>query len=66
MRKHYFWAKETKGEKTTIFQFRSYGEANTFVSVSRARAIVLSIDPEVRRINRRIAAGEQLTFPIEI
>lgn len=66
MKKHYFYGMETKGDKITISRFRDLGTANAFVSVSRTREVIPSTHPELRRINRRIAAGEQITWPVEI
>lgn len=59
MKKRYFWAYD--GDQ--LFRFRSrierekWGHDKTFVSATH---------PEVRRIQRRMAAGEQITFPVEV
>ncbi len=73
MKKRYFWALgfDRTGGKTLLVRLRNKQERqfwleshqglwpHTWLSIHAAH-------PEVRRIQRRMAAGEQITFPVEI
>ncbi len=68
MRKQYFWAlQEIEVDKSLIHRFRTQGERELFVLQDLTTFCAIGgDDPEVRRIKRRLAAGEQITFPVEI
>ena len=68
MEKRYFWAIELK-TPVTMHRFPSRRERDEFVKGSPFRDKVdnrHSAFYQVRRIQRRIAAGEQVGFPVEV
>ncbi len=79
MRKQYFWAIQKNHDEGTclIMRFRTEGERDSWVDNFAFAPVIVGIkdverhpvagtDPEVRRIKRRIAAGEAIQFPVEI
>lgn len=66
MRKQYFWVIREIDVKW-LTRFRSEADRRYWLEDFHltARAIP-GTHPEVRRIKRRLAAGEQITFPVEI
>jgi len=71
MRKQWFWAKhfqpqEVAGTLEFINRFRTREERNHWVRCDMHRERARGTHPEVRRIKRRIAAGETITFPVSI
>ena len=72
MKKRYFWAKRTdrsphlQTETVFIHRFRSIGERAAWLTDGDWVDALPATDPEVRRIQRRIAAGEEVTFPVEV
>ena len=70
MQKRYFWAIwETKGG-ALLYRFRNEDYRRTwFASCQPTNYIIRYVtgnDPEVRRIQRRIARGENIQFPTEV
>jgi len=72
MRKRYFWAKRTvsngPGESCSTFllRFRTMEARQVWMDKTDWAEVIGGEDPEVRRIQRRMAQGEQITFPMEI
>ena len=68
MQKRFFWAAQDIGIfQCLIHRFRTEKERDDFVSQDRGTfGSLKATDPEVRRIQRRIAAGEDVQFPVEV
>jgi len=73
MRKQWFWGLHNKDGLENIcgprfiHRFRTDRDRAEWLNgMHRQRKDLLGCDPEVRRIKRRIAAGEVVTFPVEI
>ena len=72
MQKRYFWAQRTERssylqtETVFIHRFRSAGERAAWLTDGEWVDPLPATDPEVRRIQRRITAGEEVTFPVEV
>lgn len=72
MEKRFFWGKRTQRsvflltETVFIHRFRSIGERSAWLTDGGWVDSLSANDPEVRRIKRRIAAGEDLQFPVEV
>jgi hypothetical protein len=70
MRKQFFWAiKHHAGALRWVFRFRTRRGRDNFLNATPAGDRdegVPGTHPEVRRIKRRLAAGEAVTFPVEI
>ena len=67
MKKRYFWAAHRYKGEAWIHRFRIRTMANEFVSViPESREMLIAAHPEVRRINRMIAAGELVVFPVKV
>ena len=68
MQKRYFWAiQEISREQSLVSRFRTEREREEFISQDRTTfGPLLATDPEVRRIQRRMAGGERIEFPVEV
>ena len=71
MVKRHFWAITVNQDNTTwLWRFRNRGERTTWFLNRNPDDYKIHFttgtDPEVRRIQRRIAAGEKITFPVAI
>jgi hypothetical protein len=68
MKKRYFWGQQ----ENLIYRFRTEDERNQWYRDERVNwqnplcHLLPASHPEVRRLNRRMAAGETLTFPVTI
>ena len=70
MRKRYFWAFQEINEVKYLWRFRSVDDRRKWFASRQPTNYPIEYPngshPEVRRINRRIAAGESITFPVEL
>jgi hypothetical protein len=73
MKKRFFWAVMISPTRATIFRFRTEKERTQWLRLvdkndhpNTTKEELDSRHPEVRRLNRRLAAGEVITFPVEI
>lgn len=76
MRKRFFWARclmrnNGSPDIELIHRFRHMDEARTWVETMEVTEkdfaeLIPATHPEVRRIQRRMAQGEELNFPMEI
>ena len=69
MEKRFFWALQiitVPVAKQSIYRFRTEKKRDEWVRQSHHRRHLGATDPEVRRIQRRIAAGEEVAFPVEV
>lgn len=66
MKKRYFWGAIFSERGTTLYRFRTMDERNKWESFHLEGEVLQATDPEVRRIQRRIAAGEEVSFPVEV
>jgi hypothetical protein len=76
MEKRFFWAAQKAQDKILVIRFRSEAERMGWIQNGTDmvgwgippiyRIVLNATDPEVRRIQRRMAQGEQITFPVEI
>lgn len=71
MKKRYFWGCESKNNQKTIHRFDYQINLHSWLRGSEWKTNGLrfqlpAASPEVRRIQRRIAAGEIPDFPVEV
>jgi len=72
MKKRFFWARQEvshgPGELWSVFlhRFRTMEDRQLWMDKIMWAQVIGGEDPEVRRIQRRIAQGEQISFPVEI
>jgi hypothetical protein len=74
MKKRYFWAMQEAGEGVLLLRFRVEAERTCWLNnlPNEApwdrikRSALESTHPEVRRVNRMLAAGIEVKFPVEI
>ena len=66
MKKRYFWSAIFSERGTMLYRFRTLGERLRWESFHPEGEVLPATDPEVRRIQRRLASGEEIEFPIEV
>lgn len=72
MKKHYFWALWRSPDGLFLVRFRSDKERQEWMKdmkKTNPKHIwypIIAAHPEVRRIQRRMAQGEEITFPVEV
>ena len=68
MQKRYFWGLEAvRGRDTRyVHRFRTGEERKQWSLGNLYHSHLSATDPEVRRIQRRLAAGEEVIFPVEV
>ena len=68
MKKRYFWAFKTDhGAKSTfLHRFRTMGDRQAWMDKNSWAEVIGGDHPEVRRILRRMVAGDQIVFPVEV
>ena len=67
MQKRYFWAIGNTHNGSALFRFRQRAARDFWVKGDKINRVpLLGTDPEVRRIQRRIARGENIQFPTEV
>ena len=70
VRRRFYWAILYQGNRQILFRFRNHKERNEWFrgktgSMSPV-TFISATHPAVRQINRRIHAGEEILFPVEI
>ena len=61
-----YWGISQTPTRIFLHIFKSGAERNEWLKISCNHTCEFASNPIVRKINRRIAAGEKILFPVEI